>query len=93
MDNLSTHRGYPFCQLVAELSAVECPPQKKLNTPDKRAQWLAREDKRIVIHYTPYHGSWLNWIEFWFGILGRKVLGESFVSPDALKAAIEAFVF
>jgi len=91
MDNLSSHRGYPFCQLVAELSAVECPPQQKLNTLDKRVQWLAREDKRIVIHYTPYHGSWLNWIEFWFGIMGRKVLGESYGSPGGLKAALEAF--
>jgi transposase len=91
MDNLSSHRGYPFCQLVAELSAVECPPQHKLNTLEKRVQWLAREDKRIVIHYTPYHGSWLNWIEFWFGIMGRKVLGESYGSPDGLKAALEAF--
>ena len=91
MDNLSSHRGYPFCQLVAELSDVECPPQQKLNTLDKRIQWLAREDKRIVIHYTPYHGSWLNWIEFWFGIMGRKVLGESYGSPDGLKAALEAF--
>ncbi len=91
MDNLSSHRGYPLCQLVAELSAVECPPQQKLNTLDKRVQWLTREDKRIVIHYTPYHGSWLNWIEFWFGIMGRKVLGESYGSPDELKATLEAF--
>ena len=60
-------------------------------TTDKLVEWLAREDKRIVIHYTPYHGSWLNWIEFWFGIMGRKVLGESFGSPDALKTALEAF--
>jgi len=91
MDNLSSHRGYRFCQLVAELSAVECPPEQQLRTLDKRVEWLAREDKRIVIHFTPYHGSWLNWIEFWFGILGRKVLGESYASPDELKAALEAF--
>jgi len=58
---------------------------------DKRVEWLGREDKRIVIHFTPYHGSWLNWIEFWFAIMGRKVLGESFGSPDELKAALEAF--
>jgi transposase len=91
MDNLSSHRGYPFCRLVAELSGLECPPEHVLSTQAKRVEWLAREDKRIVIHYTPYHGSWLNWIEFWFGIMGRKVLGESFGSPDELKAALEAF--
>ncbi len=91
MDNLSSHRGYPLCRLVAELSEVACPPEQQLCTTGKRVEWLARDDKRIVIHYTPFHGSWLNWIEFWFGIMGRKVLGESFASPDALKAALEAF--
>jgi transposase len=92
MDNLSSHRGYPFCQLVAELSAVACPTQQQLHGVEQRVEWLAREDKRIVVHFTPYHGSWLNWVEFWFGIMGRKVLGESFGSPDAFKAALEAFV-
>ena len=91
MDNLASHRGYRFCRLVAELSGVACPPEQQLCTTDKRVQWLGRDDKRIVIHYTPYHGSWLNWIEFWFAIMGRKVLGESFGSPDELKAALEAF--
>jgi len=91
MDNLSSHRGYPLCQLVAELSGLECPQQQHLCTMDKRVEWLTRDDKRVVIHYTPYHGSWLNWIEFWFAIMGRKVLGESFASPDQLKATLEAF--
>ncbi len=91
MDNLSSHRGYPFCQLIAELSGIECPTEQILCSQTKRVEWLTREDKRIIIHYTPYHGSWLNWIEFWFNIMGRKVLGESFGSADELKAALEAF--
>ena len=91
MDNLSSHRGYPFCQLVAELSGIECPSELELSTQAKRVEWLGRENKRIVIHFTPFHGSWLNWIEFWFAIMGRKVLGESFGTPDELKAALEAF--
>ena len=92
MDNLACHRGYPFCELVAELSDVQCPSKKDLDTVDKRVAWLQSQDKRIIIHYTPYHGSWLNMVEIWFGIMGRKVLGESFGSADALKAAFEAFV-
>jgi transposase len=92
MDNLASHRGYPFCELIAELSDVECPSKKELNSLDKRVAWLQSQDKRIIIHYTPYHGSWLNMVEIWFGIMGRKVLGESFGSADALKAAFEAFV-
>ncbi len=35
MDNLAAHRGYPFCQLVAELSAVACPPARQLCSMDK----------------------------------------------------------
>ena len=91
MDNLSTHRGYPFCQVVAELSGITCPPEHDLNNQAKRVQWLCREDKRIVIHFTPYHGSWLNQVEIWFGIMGAKVLRESFGAPEQLKALLEAF--
>ena len=91
MDNLSSHRGYPFCQLVAELSGVRCPSGKELSSQAKRMEWLRRDDKRIVIHFTPFHGSWLNMVEFWFGIMGRAVLTESFGGPDDLKAALEAF--
>ena len=91
MDNLSTHCGYPFCRLVAELSEVQCPSEKELYNQAKRVEWLRRDDKRIVIHFTPFHGSWLNLIEIWFGIMGRNVLTESFGSPDDLKSALEAF--
>jgi len=91
MDNLSTHRGYLFCQVVAELCGIVCPPERDLSNQVKRVQWLRREDKRIVIHFTPFHGSWLNLIEIWFGIMGAKVLGESFGAPEQLKAALEAF--
>jgi len=92
MDNLSSHRAHRFCQLVAELSAIECPTEQALPTQAERVQWLGREDKRIVIHFTPYHGSWLNLIEIWFGIMGGKVLNESFGSPQEIKTALEAFM-
>lgn len=92
MDNLSTHCGYPFCQVVAKHSGVECPPEKELNDTAKRRQWLQFEHKRIVIHFTPFHGSWLNLVEIWFGIMGGKVLSESFGSPEQLKIVFDAFV-
>jgi len=92
MDNLSSHRAYPFCRLVAELSGIECPSEQNLPTQAERVEWLAREDKRIVIHFTPYHGSWLNLVEIWFAIMGGKVLSESFASPDEIKTALDAFM-
>jgi transposase len=91
-DNLSTHRGYPFCKAVAELSDVACPPQSELNNLEKRVKWLKSTDKRIVIHFTPYHGSWLNLVEFWFGIMNKKVLNESYGSEEELKESFEAFL-
>jgi len=92
MDNLSTHRGYPFCKAVAELSGIDCPSEKELNNLEKRVKWLKSTDKRIIIHFTPYHGSWLNLVEFWFGIMNKKVLNESYGSVEELKESFEAFL-
>lgn len=92
MDNLSTHRSYAFCQLIAELSKIPCPVEQELDSMHKRMNWLQRNDKRIVIHFTPYHGSWLNLVEIWFGIMGAKVLRESYTSAEKLKAAFDSFV-
>ena len=92
MDNLSTHCGYPFCQMVARHSGMECPPEKELKDPAKRRQWLQSEEKRIVIHFTPFHGSWLNLVEVWFGIMAGKLLGESFAFPEQLKMSFDAFL-
>ncbi|MEW6619364.1 MAG: transposase, partial [bacterium] len=30
--------------------------------------------KRVVFHFLPKHGSWLNQIEIWLSILSRKLL-------------------
>ena len=92
MVNLSTHRGYPFCKTVAELSGVACPSEKQLNNLEKRVEWLNSTDKRIVIHFTPYHGSWLNLVEFWFGIMNKKVLNGSYGSAEELKGSFDAFL-
>jgi hypothetical protein len=92
MDNLASHVSYPFCQLVAQLSGVTCPSESQLHRQADRRVWLSNEDKRIIIHFTPFHGSWLNLVEIWFGILAGKVLDEFFSSPDDFKQAIEAFV-
>ena len=56
-------------------------------------QWNRRHGDRFVFHYTPTHGSWLNQIELWFGILARRVLKHgSFESVDELERAVMAFI-
>lgn len=89
MDNLSSHGNEAFVSLVAKLSNVECP---HLETAKERRDWLQSEQKRIVIHFTPFHGSWLNLVEIWFGILNQKCLNESYESTEALIASINDFL-
>ena len=39
----------------------------------KTLAWVAKK-KRLHLKFTPTHGSWLNQIEIWFGILTRKMV-------------------
>jgi len=56
-------------------------------------EWNRRHGDRFVFHYTPTHGSWLNQVELWFGIVTRRILRYGqFENPDALVAAIDAFI-
>jgi len=91
MDNLASHCCYEFCEMVAKSSAIECPPADQLDRQDKRRQWLQRKDKRVVIHFTPFHGSWLNMAEICFRLIGDKCLKDSYSSPAQLHDAIHAF--
>jgi len=89
-DNLAGHSTELFCLKVAELSGVDYPAD--LNTKEKRRKWLQSEEKHIVFHFIPYHGSWLNLIEIWFGILQSKCLkGRSLTSIDELVRTIYGF--
>ena len=90
MDNLSTHFHDDFCQTVAQLSDV---PYIPLKTGAQRRQWLQSEHKRIVVHFMPFHASWLNMIEIWFGILQGKCLKYGhFCSVEQLCQDIVAFI-
>jgi len=54
--------------------------------------WLA-ERPRYYLHFTPTHGSWLNQVERWFGLLTqRQIKRGAHKSVAALKAAIEDFL-
>ena len=90
MDNLNTHFHDDFCKTVAHLSGVTYHP---LKTGIERRSWLQSDDKRIVIHFVPFHGSWLNMVEIWFGILNKKCLKyQSFPSVQLLQEIIEEFI-
>jgi len=90
MDNLTTHYHDDFCQTVAELSGINYSP---LATGHERRQWLQSEDKRIVVHFIPFHASWLNMVEIWFGILKRKCLKyDHFTSVKQLRIDITGFI-
>ena len=39
-------------------------------TPAIKA-WLA-ERPRFTVHFTPTHGSWINQVEHWFGLLTQR---------------------
>ena len=92
MDNLASHSSYALCELVAKYSEINCPSEEELHTALKRREWLQFENKRIIFHYTPFHGSWLNMVEIWFGILNQKCLRESFDSPESMHNAIYEFI-
>lgn len=90
MDNFSAHYHDDFCKLIAEQSGVEYTP---LKTGIERRQWLQSDHKRIVVHFVPFHASWLNMIEIWFGILKSKCLKyEHFFTVAQLCEAIMSFI-
>ncbi len=89
LDNYASHSTEAFCESIAKLCHIR-PPQ--LKTLKERRKWLESNDKRIVFHFLPTHGSWLNLIENWFGILQQKALkDESFLSTTDLENRIMAY--
>jgi transposase len=88
-DNYGSHSTMEVCNAVGKLCGVEVPPLPSL---EARRTWLGKTDKRIVFHFLPYHGSWLNLIENWFGIMKKNCLdGVSVQSKEALSTNIMDF--
>jgi hypothetical protein len=57
--------------------------------PAEKAHALAR---RLEIHYTPVHGSWLDVAEIEVSALARQCLDRRVASADELKAEVAAWV-
>lgn len=62
------------------------------HTSKKTKAWIAKQ-KRLHVHYTPTHASWLNQIEIWFGILSRRIIRRGvFTSTGELVDRIIQFI-
>lgn len=49
--------------------------------------------KRFHFHFTPLHASWVNQVELWFGILGKRCLrNASFKNKTKLRSAILNYI-
>ena len=86
-----------------ETVAVEYPDQAvhviwdNLNTHTAaRKRWAPfneRHGGRFHFHFTPIHASWVNQVELWFGILGKRCLrNASFSSTVQLRSAVIEFI-
>jgi hypothetical protein len=94
MDNLNTHWTLELCRYLAVDSDCWTKGQeKKLRTGRERRAFLTTGCGRHVVHFTPKHGSWLNQIEIWFGVLSRRVLRRGdFKSVEDLTRKILAYI-
>jgi transposase len=95
----SVTKKRPDFQLFLDEIVADIPLERQIHvildnycTHKRNDDWLAKHPN-VHFHFTPTSASWLNQIEIWFGILGRKTLsGASFESTEQLIGAIEAFI-
>jgi len=73
LDNLNTHWSLAVCQVVADWCDIRFDPMQ-LRRGAERRKFLTDPSHKHVFHFTPKHGSWLNQVELWFGVLERRFL-------------------
>ena len=73
LDNLNTHWSLEACRVIAQLCDVPF-EAAVLQTGKQRRAFLTDPTHKHVFHFTPIHGSWLNQVELWFSVFGRRFL-------------------
>jgi transposase len=73
VDNLNTHWSLEVCRFVAEWCEVPL-VEKDLQRGVQRRAFLSDPSHKVVFHFTPKHGSWLNQVELFFSVLVRQFL-------------------
>jgi Integrase core domain. len=97
---IERHRSQEFIEFLEEINSI-IDPEKEVHlivdnfsahTSGDVKKWAVGH-KRFRFYYTPTHASWLNQIELWFSILGRKLLNHIEArSVDELVQKIMGFI-
>jgi hypothetical protein len=93
MDNLNTPWTFELCRYLGKRSGAGVWQNRpQLRPGAQRRAFLQKPSHTQVVYDTPKHGSWLNQIEIWFGVLARRVLrrGE-FHAVEELAQRIVAY--
>jgi transposase len=99
MDNLNIHQSEALVRWIADLEGIDAHTLGVkgkcgiLHSMESRAAFLHDPTHRVVCYYTPKHASWMNQVEIWLSILGRKLLKcGNFRSLDDLRDQILDFI-
>ena len=92
LDNLNTHWSLEVCRVIAQLCDVPF-EAAVLQTGKQRRAFLTDPTHKHVFHFTPIHGSWLNQVELWFSVFGRRFLKRGdFASMADFEARLLRYV-
>ena len=85
MKNVDRYFKYPAMMVIVD--------NYKTHNHQLVKEWIENQQGRIEFVFTPYHGSWLNQVEIWFGILKRCCLRHtSFKDTEELSTRIIQFM-
>jgi transposase len=78
---------YPFVDVHMVLDNLN------IHKGERWVRFNERHGNRFHFHYTPLHASWVNQVEVFFGVLGRRCLRrKSFRSVEDLRSHLMAFI-